>query len=186
MVHIPLLENHCFRTVVEYWELKKPLFFLMNVWSKSWKKTDENTLSPLFTDSASCSSKGHHTVNKRDVEQLLSSKTFLNFKFDRDAIMKCFDCWHSHDEFWFPFTSYPGSAWARIWWGREEKDPQRDRSPVQFKCKQKTCSLKMEKHRSCFCFYWHFVNLLRFQLLVIGFETPVLKMFRYWTVQTSF
>lgn len=28
MVHIPLLENHCFRTVVEYWELKKQLFFL--------------------------------------------------------------------------------------------------------------------------------------------------------------
>ncbi|XP_008322581.1 m7GpppN-mRNA hydrolase [Cynoglossus semilaevis] len=49
-------------------------------------------LESFDQDSASCSSKGHHTVNKRDVEQLLSSKTFLNFKFDRDAIMKCFDC----------------------------------------------------------------------------------------------
>lgn len=28
---------------------------------------------------------------ERDGQQLFSSKTFLNFKFDRDAIMKCFD-----------------------------------------------------------------------------------------------
>ncbi|XP_019964891.1 m7GpppN-mRNA hydrolase isoform X1 [Paralichthys olivaceus] len=38
-------------------------------------------------DGSECSSNGH----SRDCEHLLSSKTFLNFRFDREAIMKCFD-----------------------------------------------------------------------------------------------
>ncbi|XP_076020315.1 m7GpppN-mRNA hydrolase isoform X2 [Genypterus blacodes] len=37
------------------------------------------------------SSNGHQSVHSRDFENLPSSKAFLNFKFDRDAIMKCFD-----------------------------------------------------------------------------------------------
>ncbi|XP_059214259.1 m7GpppN-mRNA hydrolase [Centropristis striata] len=37
------------------------------------------------------SSNGHQTLQSRDSEHLLSSKAFLNFRFDRDAIMKCFD-----------------------------------------------------------------------------------------------
>uniref|UniRef100_A0A3P8T9A9 m7GpppN-mRNA hydrolase n=1 Tax=Amphiprion percula TaxID=161767 RepID=A0A3P8T9A9_AMPPE len=42
-------------------------------------------------DVASDTFNSHQTVDSRDCERLLSSKTFLNFKFDRDAIMKCFD-----------------------------------------------------------------------------------------------
>ncbi|XP_022075840.1 m7GpppN-mRNA hydrolase [Acanthochromis polyacanthus] len=42
-------------------------------------------------DVAPDSFNSHQTVDSRDCERLLSSKAFLNFKFDRDAIMKCFD-----------------------------------------------------------------------------------------------
>lgn len=42
-------------------------------------------------DVAPDSFNSHQTVDGRDCERLLSSKAFLNFKFDRDAIMKCFD-----------------------------------------------------------------------------------------------
>ncbi|XP_069025116.1 m7GpppN-mRNA hydrolase [Embiotoca jacksoni] len=34
---------------------------------------------------------GHPAADGRDWELLLSSKAFLNFRFDRDAIMRCFD-----------------------------------------------------------------------------------------------
>lgn len=48
----------------------------------------------LSTDVATCSStNGNRTAHSRDYDQLPSSKTFLNFKFDKDAIMKCFDYW---------------------------------------------------------------------------------------------
>ncbi|XP_072227991.1 m7GpppN-mRNA hydrolase [Leuresthes tenuis] len=39
----------------------------------------------------SCSS-FHVTAEDKDFEYLASSEAFLNFRFDRDAIMKCFDC----------------------------------------------------------------------------------------------
>lgn len=37
------------------------------------------------------STNGHQTAAYRDSDHLMSSKTFLNFRFDRDTIMKCFD-----------------------------------------------------------------------------------------------
>lgn len=43
----------------------------------------------LFTDAAPSSSCGHQ--ESRDYEPMLSSKAFLHFRFDRDAIMKSFD-----------------------------------------------------------------------------------------------
>ncbi|KAF3702428.1 m7GpppN-mRNA hydrolase [Channa argus] len=42
-------------------------------------------------DVAPYGSNGQQTVHSRDSEHFLSSKTFLNFRFDKDAIMKCFD-----------------------------------------------------------------------------------------------
>lgn len=44
-------------------------------------------------DVAPCSSNGHQTAVYRDSEysHVQSSKAFLNFKFDKEAIMKCFD-----------------------------------------------------------------------------------------------
>ncbi|XP_027131240.1 m7GpppN-mRNA hydrolase isoform X2 [Larimichthys crocea] len=59
---------------------------------KEDKKIQPRRLQDSFDrDMAACSSNGHHTVHSRVCEHLLSSKAFLNFKFDRDAIMKCFD-----------------------------------------------------------------------------------------------
>ncbi|XP_029371100.1 m7GpppN-mRNA hydrolase isoform X2 [Echeneis naucrates] len=51
---------------------------------------DDNRLQPRRLQD-SFDRDGEVTVHSRDAEQLLSSKTFLNFRFDRDAIMKCFD-----------------------------------------------------------------------------------------------
>lgn len=42
-------------------------------------------------NAASSSSCGHQTFESKDCEPFLSSKAFLNFRFDRDAIMKSFD-----------------------------------------------------------------------------------------------
>ncbi|XP_042338330.1 m7GpppN-mRNA hydrolase-like [Plectropomus leopardus] len=62
---------------------------------KENKKLQPRRLQDSFErDAASCSSGGHQTIYSRDSEHLLSSRAFLNFKFDRDAIMKCFDYWH--------------------------------------------------------------------------------------------
>ncbi|KAL7376058.1 hypothetical protein ABVT39_000249 [Epinephelus coioides] len=59
---------------------------------KENKRLQPRRLQDSFErDVAPCSSSGHQTVHIKDSEHLLSSKTFLNFKFDRDAIMKCFD-----------------------------------------------------------------------------------------------
>uniref|UniRef100_A0A3B4YMZ6 mRNA-decapping enzyme 2 n=1 Tax=Seriola lalandi dorsalis TaxID=1841481 RepID=A0A3B4YMZ6_SERLL len=58
---------------------------------KEDKRLQPRRLQDSFDrDGAPISSNGQQTVH-RDCEQLLSSKTFLNFRFDRDAIMKCFD-----------------------------------------------------------------------------------------------
>ncbi|KAG7240877.1 hypothetical protein INR49_023451 [Caranx melampygus] len=56
---------------------------------KDDKRLQPRRLQDSFDrDGAPCSSNGQQTVHS---EQLLSSKTFLNFRFDKDAIMKCFD-----------------------------------------------------------------------------------------------
>lgn len=56
------------------------------------KQGDETVkLAFLFTDVASGSSYGHQMFESKDCEPFLSSKAFLNFRFDRDAIMKTFD-----------------------------------------------------------------------------------------------
>ncbi|XP_053267161.1 m7GpppN-mRNA hydrolase [Pleuronectes platessa] len=56
--------------------------------SKDDKKLQPRRLQDSFERNGSeCSS----VDLSRDSEQLLSSKTFLNFRFDREAIMKCFD-----------------------------------------------------------------------------------------------
>ncbi|XP_047426302.1 m7GpppN-mRNA hydrolase isoform X3 [Mugil cephalus] len=55
---------------------------------KDDKKLQPRRLQDSFDkDGTPSSSNG----DSRDCEQFLSSKTFLNFRFDRDAIMKCFD-----------------------------------------------------------------------------------------------
>ncbi|KAM9307136.1 m7GpppN-mRNA hydrolase-like [Pholidichthys leucotaenia] len=60
---------------------------------KEDKRLQPRKLQDSFDkDVASFGSCGHLTNENRDCEQFLSSKAFLNFKFDRDAIMKCFDC----------------------------------------------------------------------------------------------
>ncbi|XP_035464279.2 m7GpppN-mRNA hydrolase isoform X1 [Scophthalmus maximus] len=57
--------------------------------SKEDKRLQPRRLQDSFErDASQSSSNGHQT---RDAEQLLSSRAFLNFRFDRDAIMKCFD-----------------------------------------------------------------------------------------------
>ncbi|XP_061654806.1 m7GpppN-mRNA hydrolase isoform X1 [Phyllopteryx taeniolatus] len=44
------------------------------------------------TDGPPCSSRdGQQAAHQADLEDLLSSKSFLSFKFDKDAIMRCFD-----------------------------------------------------------------------------------------------
>lgn len=59
---------------------------------KENKRLQPRRLQDSFErDLAPCSSSSHQTVHIKDSEHLLSSKTFLSFKFDRDAIMKCFD-----------------------------------------------------------------------------------------------
>lgn len=45
----------------------------------------------LLTDVAPRGSSWRLTAEDKDFELLVSSKAFLNFKFDRDAVMKCFD-----------------------------------------------------------------------------------------------
>ncbi|XP_067430166.1 m7GpppN-mRNA hydrolase [Thunnus thynnus] len=60
---------------------------------KEDKKLQPRRLQDSFErDVAPCSpTNGNQTVQSRDCDHLPSSKTFLNFKFDKDAIMKCFD-----------------------------------------------------------------------------------------------
>lgn len=59
---------------------------------KEEKRIQPRRLHDSFErDTGPCSSNSHQTVHSRVCEHLLSSKAFLNFKFDRDAIMKCFD-----------------------------------------------------------------------------------------------
>ncbi|KAM9793606.1 m7GpppN-mRNA hydrolase isoform 2-T2 [Syngnathus typhle] len=63
----------------------------------SQQKEDKRVISRRLQDrfekgGISCSSfNGQQTVHQKDLEHLLSSKTFLSFKFDKDAIMRCFD-----------------------------------------------------------------------------------------------
>ncbi|XP_026196019.1 m7GpppN-mRNA hydrolase [Anabas testudineus] len=60
--------------------------------TKDDKRLQPRRLQDSFErDVAPCNSNGHQTVDSRSSAPLLSSKTFLNFRFDRDAIMKCFD-----------------------------------------------------------------------------------------------
>ncbi|XP_071762182.1 m7GpppN-mRNA hydrolase isoform X3 [Centroberyx gerrardi] len=57
--------------------------------TKEEKRLQPRRLQDNFEkDAAPCSSTNGHN---RDCEHLLSSRSFLNFKFDREAIMKCFD-----------------------------------------------------------------------------------------------
>ncbi|XP_041816829.1 m7GpppN-mRNA hydrolase isoform X1 [Chelmon rostratus] len=59
---------------------------------KEDKRIQPRRLQDSFEkDAALCSSNDDQTVHSRACEHLLSSKAFLNFRFDRDAIMKCFD-----------------------------------------------------------------------------------------------
>lgn len=51
----------------------------------------------LSSDALPCgSTNGNQTACNGDFEHLVSSKSFLNFKFDKEAIMKCFDSWNEH------------------------------------------------------------------------------------------
>ncbi|XP_071321931.1 m7GpppN-mRNA hydrolase isoform X2 [Trachinotus anak] len=59
---------------------------------KEDKRLQPRRLQDSFDrDGVPCSTSSQHLVHSRDSEQLLSSQTFLTFRFDRDAIMKCFD-----------------------------------------------------------------------------------------------
>lgn len=59
---------------------------------KEDKKLQPRRLQESFDrDLTQSSSNGQQSAVYQDSEHLLSSKTFLNFKFDKDAIMKCFD-----------------------------------------------------------------------------------------------
>lgn len=59
---------------------------------KEDKRPQPRRLQEMFErDAAPSSSSNHLPAEDKDSELLVSSKTFLNFKFDRDAIMKCFD-----------------------------------------------------------------------------------------------
>lgn len=66
---------------------------LVKTSAKEEKRFQPRRLQDSFEkDGAQCSStNGHETVYTSDCEQLLSSRSFLNFRFDREAIMKCFD-----------------------------------------------------------------------------------------------
>ncbi|KAK2819378.1 hypothetical protein Q5P01_024939 [Channa striata] len=56
------------------------------------KKLQPRRLQDSFErDLSPYGSNGQQTVHNRDSEGLVSSKAFLNFRFDKDAIMKCFD-----------------------------------------------------------------------------------------------
>ncbi|KAF6733021.1 Heterogeneous nuclear ribonucleoprotein A0 [Oryzias melastigma] len=59
---------------------------------KDHKRTQPRRLQEIYTgvmapNPSSC----HSTVEDKDVVLFMSSQAFLNFKFDRVAIMKCFD-----------------------------------------------------------------------------------------------
>lgn len=59
---------------------------------KEDKKLQPRRLQESFErDLAQSNSNGHQSTVYRDSEHLLSSNTFLNFKFDKDAIMRCFE-----------------------------------------------------------------------------------------------
>ncbi|XP_026152895.1 m7GpppN-mRNA hydrolase isoform X2 [Mastacembelus armatus] len=59
---------------------------------KEDKRLQPRRLQDSFEkDVTPCSSDGNLTTPSRDYEHVLSSNAFLNFRFDRDAIMKCFD-----------------------------------------------------------------------------------------------
>ncbi|XP_008421315.1 m7GpppN-mRNA hydrolase isoform X2 [Poecilia reticulata] len=59
---------------------------------KEYKQTQPRRLQDMFErDMATSSSSYHSSAGDKDFEHLVSSKAFLNFKFDKDAIMKCFD-----------------------------------------------------------------------------------------------
>ncbi|KAL0965000.1 hypothetical protein UPYG_G00275480 [Umbra pygmaea] len=69
----------------------------LSIQQKEEKRLQPRRLQDNFdTDAAlpcdaCCSTNGHQTVCSGNCEFLLSSRSFLNFKFDREAIMKCFD-----------------------------------------------------------------------------------------------
>ncbi|KAM4532080.1 m7GpppN-mRNA hydrolase [Fundulus diaphanus] len=59
---------------------------------KEEKRPQPRRLQEMFErDMAPSSSSCHLTAEDKDFEDLFSSQAFLNFKFDRDSIMKCFD-----------------------------------------------------------------------------------------------
>ncbi|KAF7648263.1 hypothetical protein LDENG_00159630, partial [Lucifuga dentata] len=60
---------------------------------KDDKRLQPRRLQDSFDKDAALynSTNGHQTVHSRDFQHLFSSKAFLNFKFDKEAIMKCFD-----------------------------------------------------------------------------------------------
>nr|XP_057913254.1 m7GpppN-mRNA hydrolase [Doryrhamphus excisus] len=65
----------------------------IKVLSKEDKRLHPRRLQDSFEkDRTPCSSlNGPQTTHHKDSEHLLSSSTFLHFKFDKDAIMRCFD-----------------------------------------------------------------------------------------------
>uniref|UniRef100_A0A1A8HHD1 m7GpppN-mRNA hydrolase n=1 Tax=Nothobranchius korthausae TaxID=1143690 RepID=A0A1A8HHD1_9TELE len=63
-----------------------------NQQQKEDKRPQPRRLQDMFDrDVASSDSSCHLTAEDKDFGHLLSSKAFLTFRFDRDAIMKCFD-----------------------------------------------------------------------------------------------
>ncbi|XP_047229331.1 m7GpppN-mRNA hydrolase isoform X2 [Girardinichthys multiradiatus] len=59
---------------------------------KEDKQPQPRRLQEMFErDTTPNSSSCHLTAEDKDFELFVSSKAFLNFKFDRDTIMKCFD-----------------------------------------------------------------------------------------------
>ncbi|XP_057675942.1 m7GpppN-mRNA hydrolase [Corythoichthys intestinalis] len=65
----------------------------IKILSKEDKRLQPRRLQDRFEkDGTPCSSfNGQQTAHQKDFERTFSSKTFLTFKFDKDAIMRCFD-----------------------------------------------------------------------------------------------
>ncbi|XP_077399112.1 m7GpppN-mRNA hydrolase isoform X2 [Vanacampus margaritifer] len=61
----------------------------LKILSKEDKRLHPRSLQDGFEKDVSLN--GQPTAHQKDLEHLLSSKAFLTFKFDKDAIMRCFD-----------------------------------------------------------------------------------------------
>ncbi|XP_061732828.1 LOW QUALITY PROTEIN: m7GpppN-mRNA hydrolase [Nerophis ophidion] len=65
----------------------------VKVFAREEKRLQPRRLQDSFEkDGSPCNSRsGPHTAHLKDLDHMPSSNTFLHFKFDKDAIMRCFD-----------------------------------------------------------------------------------------------